>query len=764
LTIPPTSAYSFAMRKNNRVLVVSQDAKLVAKLGRFLIKRGLNAEVASDAATAHGSLTSRGADVLLVDLQLPFDTAAELRRSAKELSSSCSVVALVPKKAPTPMDLTPYDACLKKPFSGREILECIQQFLVKPAPPSDVEVFTGGGSYQTYEKRHTEPTRPAQDVIVVGVGNPRTVMHNVGTLEASPFPALLYKMFANQATGILTLHGQAIDRAVYFVRGEPVHAVSESSSESLGAILMDLEIVDIDELTDALDDRRQGESASQTVLRRGVVTPDQLLLALERQVYERTLACCALKSGTYVFSDDAEWTTETNEFPQNPIQLISDGVDRYVGPSVLAPQLGPHLGHYVVRTEKFAWFEPHFPVADHNKEVLELIDGTRTIESLAAEVGGDLMPLMRIVWALRLADMVEFLEEPRTSAERSAHKPPIPTRPPTTQDLSREVVERALKLMGRKDGRPEPSPAHVASEKVLSWYLRLRYDDIFRLLGVSRTASLQDVEAAFEVAMADVPAADDVHLPPPLQEKVLAVHDALRAAFTTLSSSGARSAYLAKLEARDAAAAGMRQYRADAAAVRVEKSKQLSDGRNEVSAVFDLWALDPTLAFEPMGDPAVQHDTEIEAQGNRAHVLALRGRQFAAREQWREACQEVTAALELDPDNPETNILHAWVIYNLPYRDQLAQYAACRSRIELQLERNDCAPDGYYYIARMSEDIRNIAEAAEFYRSTLTLDPDHIGAQEGLERVRSHPSLGQAAPDREDGGLLGALRSLFNRG
>ena len=749
------------MRTNNRVLVVSPDAKLVAKLGRFLLKRGYDAQVASD---AHESIELRGVNILLVDLQLPFDSAPDLRRAAKAQSDPASVVALVPKLAATPLDLTPYDACLKKPFSGREILDCIEQFVRKaPAPTEDYEVFTGGGNFQEYEKRpHQETTRPAGAEIVVGVGNPRTVMHNVGTLDSTPFPALLYKMFANQATGILTLHGHSIDRAVYFVRGEPVHAVSESSSESLGAILLDLEFVDIDDLTEALDDRREGEATGQVLLRRGLVTPDQLLMALERQVYERTLACCALKSGTYVFSDDAEWTTEINEFPQNPIQLVSDGVDRYVGPNVLAPRLGPHLGHYVVRTEKFSWFQPHFPVAPENEGVLELIDGTRTIEGIATQIGGDLMPLMRVIWALRLADMVEFLEEPRTSAERSSHKPPIPTRPPTTQNLSREVVERALKLMGRQNERPEPTKEHVSAEKVLSWYLRLRYDDIFRLLGVSRTASHAEVESAFERALTEVPAPESAELPPALQEKATAVHEALRNAFTTLTNADARTAYVQRLEARDRAAAGMRQQRAEDVAERQEQARP-SEGRSEVSQVFDLWAMDPTGHFEGPTEPASPHDAEFEAQGNRALVYVERGRKFAASEQWREACQELTAALELEPENPDTNILHAWIIYNLPYRDQLAQYAACRSRIEIQLQRDDCNPDGYYYIARMSEDIRSMADAAEFYSTALTLDAKHAAAREGLERVRSHPSLGEAPPHQEGGRFLGALRSLFGR-
>lgn len=744
------------MPTKTSVLVVSDDAKLVAKLGRFLIKRGYAAQVTSVREQGH-AIIQNGVDIALVDIGLPDNGADMLCASAHAMARPPALIALVPKRAPTPLDLTAYDTSLKKPFSGRDILSCIEDYATRdPARQDSVEVLTGGGSYQEYERPRQDPTRPGISDLVIGVGNVRTVMHNVGTLEQTSFPSLLYKMFANQATGILTLHGHAVDRAVYFQRGEPVHAVSESASESLGTILLDLEMLDIDQLTETLDARREGESTSQVLMRLGAVTPDQLLLALQRQVYERTLACFTLKSGTYVFSDDAEWTTELTSFPQNPVQLISDGVDRYVGPSVLAPKLGPYLSSYVVRTEKFEWFEPHFPATDEQHRILDLIDGTRTVEGLATEVGGELMPLMRIIWALHLADMVEFLDEPRTSAERSADKPPLPTRPPTTQNLSREVVDRALKLMAEAGaGRTKEQ---VASEKVLGWYLRLRYDDIFKLLGVERTASQSHIEFAFQKALEDVPPGDSEHLPPTLQEKAVAVHEALRGAFDILSNHDQRAAYLAKLKERDAAAAGARQHHDEALARAVETAEKPTD----VSGVFDLWSMEPGNSFPEMRATASPHNADAEVRGDHAGLYVERARKFCQTSQWREACQEVTAALELDPENPSTNILHAWIIYNLPYRDQLAQYAACRSRIDLQLERDDCNPEGYYYIARMAEDRRSMAEAAEFYHATLTLNPDHVEAQEGLERVRTHPSLGGPKP-QDEGKFLGALKALFKR-
>lgn len=89
-----------------------------------------------------------------------------------------------------------------------------------------------------------------------------TVMQSAGTLKDTPFPALLYKLFANQSTGTLTIQAGST-RTLYFLKGEPVHAVSSSASDSLGAILVNLGYLPMEALNQVLDNLPANKPLSQ---------------------------------------------------------------------------------------------------------------------------------------------------------------------------------------------------------------------------------------------------------------------------------------------------------------------------------------------------------------------------------------------------------------------------------------------------------------------------------------------------------------------
>jgi tetratricopeptide (TPR) repeat protein len=583
----------------------------------------------------------------------------------------------------------------------------------------------------------------------------RTIMHQAGNLDKTPFSALLYKLFANQSTGSLGLQG-AGSRTLFFLNGEPVWAVSEVASESLGAVMVQLGYVEMEELNHVMD-RFVGEMPlGRALLESNLVDSEQLLHGLDRQVYERVLGCFALKAGRYIFTEGDDWLGEVRRFPQNPIQLISDGVERNVGPNVLAQHLQPHLNAYVVRTEKFEWFEPHFPVSERSREALDLIRGDKTLNDLTRTGVIELMGLLRLVWSLHQADMVDFSATPRTTAERSKSKPPLPQRKPTDPDM--RVFARTAPSEHTRDEREK------LARKVMSYYMRLGHDDNWKLLGVERDVRAEELKRAFEAAMGSLPAERLSILSEALQEKAGEVKEALQRAYRVLSEPTSRQGYAERLQERQQVQERARQQRSAA-------RSDFGPGPEGGSQVIAARALEEAAAKPLPAEPPRPHNTQEttqEIEQNQA-LVAIRRARYAAREGlWKDAWRAIKLASDYDPYNQEILVLKTWIAYNLPHEDKARQGRVCRTRLEDAISVDESIAEAHYYLGRIKEDQQDLMEALKSYRTALALEPNFEEAKKGADRLRRQPMI-MAAVERaaqeaqEEQSLVDRLKGLFRK-
>ncbi len=574
----------------------------------------------------------------------------------------------------------------------------------------------------------------------------RTVMHQAGRLEKIPFPALLYKLFANQSTGVMTLLKG--DRTLYFLKGEPVHAVSDVADESLSAILTKLGYVGLDSLNEALGRLPPGRPVGQFLLDRKLLSGEQLLHALDRQVYERVLGCFSLNDGQYIFIEEEEWMGEVRRFPQNPIQLISDGIERFVGPNILAEQLQDHLQSYVVRTEKFAYFESHFPSMERHQKALSLLDGTRTLQQLTVEASGDLMALLRLVWSLRSADMIDFLDAPRTTAERSASKPPLPRRAPT--DPNARVIVPARPTSATSQG--DPNDAKALEEVVMSYYMRLGYDDNWALLGVSQEADADALRTGFRASLDKLPPEKFGLLPETVREKAEEVLQAFKHAYNTLSQPKQRERYRERLKARQTP---------KKTTPPPNKAVAPPSSPEELSEV----AKRPQTTNKPRPRQATTQDADAEAELNHASMAIKRAKRAASKGMWKEAWHALKIASQRDPYNGDINVFQAWIAYNLPHKDRPRQYKVCRHRIKTEIDVGNRSSNAFYFLGKMEEDQRNIADAMESYHNALMMDDNHQQARQAAARLARHPSLKDKgepmSPD--DPNLIKRLKSILGK-
>lgn len=269
-------------------------------------------------------------------------------------------------------------------------------------------------------------------------------MLQAGRLEETPLTALLYKISANQATGTLVLQHKAQERAIIFDQGKAICATSNAPSEAMGAMLIKSGHLTFERLQKAQESQPSNLNLAAHLIQSGALAQEALHEALSQQTYERIIGSFALTHGEFAFEPGDAWRGQIDTFPQDAIRIIYDGIRRHVAPNDVATQLQGHLKSYVVRTEKFALFEHSFPADDWDRKVLTSIHGVQTLQSMTMTYGAQVMRLLRVIWTLHCADMVDFLAEPRTEAARSQLKAPVPSTLSDEQAIDDDLMERVL--------------------------------------------------------------------------------------------------------------------------------------------------------------------------------------------------------------------------------------------------------------------------------------------------------------------------------
>ncbi len=726
-----------------RILIVDSDAKMLKKLQSFLHKRDFLSTVCSTTQDAIRAMGTVHYDLIMVEAEMADGAALDICAAARTLEAVPELMLMISSKTrPESLELFSVERTLKKPFSGRELLGACQDvarldtvFNIDDEGPergqTRIDANPAGAQAKAAAPNEApkeagkEPSKPPAV---------HTIMQKVGSLEQTPFASLLYKLFANQDTGVLTVHRAGHERVIFFDQGEPVYALSNDTEDSLGAVLVNNGELRLSDLNTVLKERREGQPLGEALIERGLISTATLIGALDRQVYERVLGCFAFVTGRYAFNEDTQWKAEVKHLRQNPIELICDGVHRFVGPNVLATHLQPFLSRYVVRTEKFEVFLPHFPPKDVQRGWLELLDGTRTLQSLTVEVNRDLMGLLRLVYSLYRADMVDFLTEARTTAERSPHKPALPTRPPTL--LGGAAMTRASTEPAQTPERVQTEVDERLTQQVLSHYVRLGYENHWQLLGVADDAGTQALKEAHNALQQRFSPQSVGNLDAMVQEKAAEVRSALKVAYKTLSEPRSKVSYTGRLEMR---------RRSDSK--RMAPVRQIPEG---ASGLLDIAVLEdvrgPAQDRVVLVDAPTAENPDIEAVQNMAMVELRRARTAASENRWKEAYRHIKHAHMLSPNGSEIVVFQAWIIYNLPHKDRQRQYKVCRGRIEAELAMKPAMADAHVFLGRMCEDHGELDDALDHFQAALLLDEEHAEALCGVDRIWSSltsPPTGQ---------------------
>ncbi len=270
------------------------------------------------------------------------------------------------------------DAALCRPMAYFEVQECLEQLLQRQ--PSSAS-----------SHRVTTPLSPQ------------------GKLVDLTFDVLLYRLFDTRFTGRLSLRQGQNERNLFFLKGFPCAATTNTHSESFSAMLIRRGLITAEELLALTDDKHDPSAEDRLgprLVRAKLLTQVQLDELQDTQTRERFLATFEMHDAHWELCPGDAFIDEVTLRVQNPISLILLGISRYEEVNTLADRVQQRQAHFVVPTHNFARLLPYVPLGKNRRELLSAVDGTKRVGDLLRLWNGDLQVFFRFIWSIHAARLI----------------------------------------------------------------------------------------------------------------------------------------------------------------------------------------------------------------------------------------------------------------------------------------------------------------------------------------------------------------------
>jgi len=430
------------------ILCVDDDRHFCQIFARALAQSGWPVETIHDGERALGRIRELRPRLITLDVMLPrFDgfTVLEILQRDAEL-------AAIPVLLITGCTLTPEQEARARGLGAVAVLR-------KPVPLDELLALIA---------KHAQGGKPAaaakQAPIEIG-----------GSLEDLPFAPMLHHLHGLRASGVLALENGKKKKQVQLRDGVPVAVRSNLVNETLGQLLLASGKITADVLHESLTRSQRGEGLVGSILvAMHMLDEEDLAIALHRQADEKLLEVFAWEGGSSKFHAGTriKGTANTLALKRSTASLVLEGVRTRMPISAIDRYLAEHADQLVVPGESpfYQYQDVELSVAE--RTLLERLDGRHRLGALAR--GGE--TLRRTLYALSVLQLVELRTSPAKGRRREGS---LPLRPAETKAEHPSGEDSALRA------------------ELAAMAERMSSSDAFGVLGVERTASEEEVRAAY---------------------------------------------------------------------------------------------------------------------------------------------------------------------------------------------------------------------------------------------------------------------------
>jgi hypothetical protein len=374
-----------------------------------------------------------------------------------------------------------------------------------------------------------------------------------GTQTAGALPALLRQVHIGRKSGVLRVECGDEHHTLRFVQGQVVDVASSVPELSLLQLLVARGLLEANLAAQIAEAAARDHEPLLCVVRdRGVVEAAQLDQARADQVRA-------------VIQRVAEWTEGTHVFEEGDSAKASDVVPGVsTGDLILAAIAGlkdANVARYtlgdldrilVLSTDPLLRFQK-ITLKPTEGYLLSRIDGTLSARQVAQLVPASPDEIVRGLFGLHCAGLVEFLDV-SVPAARPTHAAPPATQsapPSPTSEVPSETTRAASPATGPAKTATETDIDARRHQDVLDFHRDLKAKDHFEILGLAHTATEPQVrEAYFQLARRYHP---DVYRGPAfadVSDKIEAILVRLGEAFEVLKDPKRRGKYEAHLASK----------------------------------------------------------------------------------------------------------------------------------------------------------------------------------------------------------------------
>ncbi|OGQ77211.1 MAG: hypothetical protein A2289_23980 [Deltaproteobacteria bacterium RIFOXYA12_FULL_58_15] len=448
-----------------------------------------------------------------------------------------------------------------------------------------------------------------------------------GSLAETPLPRLMFELYVGTYSGKLCLKRKGLSRTVYFWGGVPVRVDSDQLSESLGVLLREA-----GRITEAQYHKGQNHALEhqlrlgEALVEMGALQSSELLEALAAQTEEKIVNTFAWREGKFEFCDDTAFGEEDLLNEVSPLPVIWRGVHEHYELGALMTFFSRLRDRYIVTADLFAVQFEQFGAHLRELSVVSLLNGKTTFFDALSSDDSRAIEIAQALYVLMVTDMI---------------------RPSVTPGDPAPIVER--KQASREAEPVDYRTLMEISERIAQELLRIKGKDHYEILKISRSASTDEIEAAYKDAI-DTVKSDGRRpgLPHDAIKRTRDIGDLLTQARAALVDPDGRCAYDASLSlsAPSVGESGPTPQRREAF---YEAEQSYKEG---VRLLDLLDARGARVQFEAAlkGNPAEPTYRVAMAQA----VILLHQKDPAAG--YREAFSFLKEALRIDPGNIAANI------------------------------------------------------------------------------------------------------------
>ena len=173
-----------------------------------------------------------------------------------------------------------------------------------------------------------------------------------GNLKTTKLPSVFREITVSKKSGLLSLQMGDVQKAVYFEKGNVVATESNRKEESLGHLLLDMGMIDLEGLREGMKGVQPGITLKSVLVETGRFTEEQLQEVLQRLIAKNRI------SNTEVFQN---YPNPFNPETWIPFQLsegseVEVSIHNSAGQLVRTLNLGfRHAGYYASRENAVYW-------------------------------------------------------------------------------------------------------------------------------------------------------------------------------------------------------------------------------------------------------------------------------------------------------------------------------------------------------------------------------------------------------------------------